>query len=420
MREILFIHSVCAMGGVETFFIRLSRELLKRNIKSNFLFLYKKNTDQHLYDQLAFSSNVFFWSDISLNFSKSEKFNLFSPLKKNKINQIFNSVSAIHVDTSVTFFCAKRVISCLSADLQLMFGVYHANEISWGDNKQLPLYESYFRNKIFLDKILFLFFNAFSSDVTKKRNSIDVLNEMIFPLGVDLPDFNGNKYIAQVTNKIKIVSVGRLVSFKAYNVYMLDVIRLLVNQGVSVEYDVYGDGPLKESLVSYVAENNLSENIKYKGELEYSKLDKTLTDYDIFIGSGTALLHAAANGLPCIIAIENEQKPITYGFFSDLPGIDYHEQNLPFERVEVSSLILKFIAMDELDRTKLKMAHNLKSKTFGIDGCADSFVTAIESAPLINGSRWQLYKFLFYFIFCEAFSKLFGGFRYSQKYDQKL
>jgi 1,2-diacylglycerol 3-alpha-glucosyltransferase len=201
---------------------------------------------------------------------------------------------------------------------------------------------------------------------------------------------------------------------------MIDVVENLIAAGINVSYDVYGDGPLKDQLIETVNNKNLTAFINYKGSINYSDIDGILEKYDLFIGSGTSLLQASANGVSSIIAIENESAPVTYGFFSTIPGIDYHEQRLPYPKVDITQLILDFNSMPDEEREALSIAHLKKVGSFGMPECTKNFRTAFNTAPLISGSIAAFYIYLFGFFLSECIGFCFNKPRYSQKYDQLL
>ena len=63
----------------------------------------------------------------------------------------------------------------------------------------------------------------------------------IVPLGIDLVRFRS---VTRRPARRKIVSVGRIVDFKTYNFWMLDVIQRLNATEDRFEYHVYGTGQL--------------------------------------------------------------------------------------------------------------------------------------------------------------------------------
>ena len=419
MKKVLFVQSSLGLGGIETFFVRLVKELSAKGVRPQFVFLYKKLINPKLLIELQKFSDVYYWQDLlSLSVDGvGEKAKLMLPLSSNKVEALFSDCEAIHVSNALTYLCAQRLASCLSQNLKCVFGIYHANELSWGGDK-LPIYESYFRNKLFGAPPMVLFFNQSSVDKTAKANNFPAYPFKLFPLGVDMPSLRGESKVSG--DKLRLVSVGRLVEFKTYNLYMLDVARELKDNGIDFTYSIFGSGPLSEIMAARIAELNLQDSVILEGDLEYSRLDEELSTHHLFIGTGTALLHAAANGLACITAIENEQAATSYGYFSELPGYDYHEQGMDFEKFKFYDLIAQYSVLDAADRETLSQRHLVRSKAFNMNACADNFVDAFETSPPIKKSSFIFYSFMFRFVACELSAKITSGERYSKKYEHVL
>src|SRR3990167_5473066 len=288
MKKVLFVQSSLGLGGIETFFVRLVKELSAKGVRPQFVFLYKKLINPKLLIELQKFSDVYYWQDLlSLSVDGvGEKAKLMLPLSSNKVEALFSDCEAIHVSNALTYLCAQRLASCLSQNLKCVFGIYHANELSWGGDK-LPIYESYFRNKLFGAPPMILFFNQSSVDKTAKANNFPAYSFKLFPLGVDMPSLRGESKVSG--DKLRLVSVGRLVEFKTYNLYMLDVARELKDNGIDFTYSIFGSGPLSEIMAARIAELNLQDSVILEGDLEYSRLDEELSTHHLFIGTGTAL-----------------------------------------------------------------------------------------------------------------------------------
>lgn len=420
MRKILFIQSSLGLGGIETFFVRLVKELNKKGIRPQFVFLYKKIINPKLLEQLEKYADVYYWQDLLVFSSDAlgEKGKLMFPLSTSKARALFSECEAVHVSNALTYLCAQRLTACLEQNIKCVFGIYHTNELAWGGDK-LPAYEAYFRKKMFSVPPMFLFFNQSSVDMTAKKNGSPNYPLMLFPLGVDMPSDNGHTKAA-AGEKLRLVSVGRLVEFKTYNLYMLDVARQLKDDGIQFSYSIFGSGPLHDAMKVRVEKLGLEQEVILEGDLEYSRLDEELSMHQVFIGTGTALLHAAANGLACITAIENEKDSNSYGYFSELPGYDYHEQDMGFQKYKFYDLIAEYSLLDEAGRADLSERHRVKSKAFNMESCADSFVVAFEDAPLIKKSSAIFFSFMLRFIVCEVMASVTSGEKYSKKYEHVL
>ena len=204
MKKVLFVQSSLGLGGIETFFVRLVKELSAKGVRPQFVFLYKKLINPKLLIELQKFSDVYYWQDLlSLSVDGvGEKAKLMLPLSSKKVEALFSDCEAIHVSNALTYLCAQRLASCLSQNLKCVFGIYHANELSWGGDK-LPIYESYFRNKLFGAPPMVLFFNQSSVDKTAKANNFPAYPFKLFPLGVDMPSLRGESKVSG--DKLRIV-----------------------------------------------------------------------------------------------------------------------------------------------------------------------------------------------------------------------
>ncbi|WP_312772664.1 glycosyltransferase [Pseudomonas rhodesiae] len=420
MKKVLFVQSSLGLGGIETFFVRLVKELSAKGVRPQFVFLYKKLINPKLLIELQKYSDVYYWQDlVGLSVDAlGEKAKLMLPLSSQKVEALFSDCEAIHVSNALTYLCAQRLASCLPQNLKCVFGIYHANELAWG-GKKIPAYEGYFREKLFGTPPMLLFFNQASVDKTAKSNNFSHYPSRLFPLGVDMPTVCRGS-IETAGDKLRLISVGRLVEFKTYNLYMLDVARDLKDNGINFTYSIFGSGPLSDVMAARIAELGLQENVILEGDLEYSRLDEELSTHHLFIGTGTALLHAAANGLACITAIENEPDSNSYGYFSELPGYDYHEQGMNFEKYKFYDLIAQYSLLNLPDREVLSQRHLVRSKAFDMNACADNFVEAFETAPFIKKSSFIFYSFMLRFVACELIATVTSGEKYSKKYEHVL
>ncbi|WP_417910630.1 hypothetical protein [Candidatus Electronema sp. PJ] len=114
------------------------------------------------------------------------------------------------------------------------------------------------------------------------------------------------------------ISVGRLVDFKAYNLSLPGIVRRLNQAGREVSWDIYGDGPLLAAVREEIMRQQIDAQVKLRGNLDYSQFASTVSQYDLFLGMGTAALEAAMLGVPTLCATVDE--PLRcYGYLHQLP-----------------------------------------------------------------------------------------------------
>jgi glycosyltransferase involved in cell wall biosynthesis len=110
-----------------------------------------------------------------------------------------------------------------------------------------------------------------------------------------------------------IVSIGRLDTMKEYNLYMIDIIARLRAKGLPVTWSVYGDGELRDAMVTRINQAGLAGVIQLKGRIPNTEVAGALREAYAFVGMGTAIIEAALCGVPGIVALAYELTDATYG-----------------------------------------------------------------------------------------------------------
>ena len=136
----------------------------------------------------------------------------------------------------------------------------------------------------------------------------------------------------------RIVSVGRLVPFKAYNRSAPSIVRRLLDSGYSVEWDIWGDGEDTDNVLEEIKKHRVEDAVRLRGVLPYEELHSTIAEYDAFVGMGTAILEAAQTGMPSICALDLAGDQ-SYGFLFETPldsvgdAVEGHEPHPVYDKV---------------------------------------------------------------------------------------
>jgi glycosyltransferase involved in cell wall biosynthesis len=103
----------------------------------------------------------------------------------------------------------------------------------------------------------------------------------------------------------RVVSVGRLVEVKGYDL-LVEAVARLVAAGTDVELEIIGVGPNGPALGERIAALGLAERVRLRGSLARGDLPGVLAAADLFAspsrreGFGVAIVEALATGLPVV------------------------------------------------------------------------------------------------------------------------
>ena len=373
----LFIHGGLSLGGVETFYVRMAKERHRKGLKTSILL--QKPESEHNEELLLEASQyakVYYLDDFFINIPMlTKKFPLLAPIRKNQVIEAFVDIDQIHVYGAMYGLLAQRLLGTIHKKIPITIGFYHYNHYLWG-GKKLPYNIKKDREFVFkyLPRNALLFFSEGNRDYHCDKLKTNFNESHTFRLGVvdqkvgvvDQKPYSSNGSIEKTVN---IITIGRLVDFKTYNIYMLDVVRSLIDKGYSVIFNIYGNGPLYNTISDRIKKLKLSENVILHGTLEYKNFDEVVKQADLFIGSGTALIQAASLGVPSIVGIENMNHPESYGYFSDVHRYEYNLKGLDLPVINIENMIEDFILMQQDQRLSLQKRHLESIEDFTNETC---------------------------------------------------
>ena len=411
---LLIIHRGFRFGGIETFYLRLARYRKKNNFKTYFLiFSDRKKCDLDLVQNLEDVSNVFYKKDISKN-NFSKIFN-YSNLNIGKIKYFFSEINHIHTSNGETAVVGIDIIKILNQKIKLTVGFYSSREFTWGNYKELPYFEKVHRNlvlKHISKKNLYLYSEGMN-DFYEKQTGIKFKGAQTFRIGV-IDKYNSSDIRIKNlrSKKIKICSVTRLVNYKKYIFAMIDTVKNLVKDGIDAYYDIYGYGPLYESIRNKIIDLKLEERVKLCGNIEYENLYRTFKNYDLFFGGGTAIIEASSAGLISITAIESFSESYCYGYFSDLAKTSYNSKELNHPKLDLLKFIKDYSKKTNFEKNELVKKHKNCVYIFTMSECNNNF----EDKGLTTNNNFFYSKIRYSFsraknIFLRKFFPKFKNFK---------
>lgn len=397
----LLVYGALVMGGIETFFVRLIKSRYEMGLKTKILLTQPEIfshpellSEARKYGDVVFIQQLFAVPSVVLKVIPKAFFPLL-PVKRDVVGQVFKDISQIHVSDGFSAIVAFSFMQRLEKQLPITVGFYHSKEFLWGANKNLPYFEKVNRTFVFncLAQSNLIIFNE-SLVALYQQHGRDLSNANCFPIGVvDVSSSDISlAFCVKSVSPLKIVSVGRLVDFKQYNKWMIELVAELKNSAMSLEYHIYGNGPLEASLRDLTKRLGVVDAVHFHGLLNYADFDATVAQYDIFVGSGTAIVQAAALGVPSIIGIENVAEPYSYGYIADIAGFSYNENGL-YEKMPVAGLLHRYFAMSDTDKTMLKHKHIEKAKTFSMATCIANFACVEANAKPANITRLPKFRY---------------------------
>jgi len=163
-------------------------------------------------------------------------------------------------------------------------------------------------------------------------------------------------------------------------------VQVLAEKGLPIEYHIYGDGDQFQALKAQIRDMGCEQKIHLHGTLEYSRLPEVLRNAWLFVGSGTAIIEAAACGVPALIGVESEPEPRTYGFLHSMPGLDYQEADIGLEKRSFVEFCEELHSLSEEEYAKVCERSVRKAETFSIERLIDGFHRADGQAEVIQAT----------------------------------
>ncbi|MDC6389769.1 glycosyltransferase [Maribacter sp. PR1] len=363
----LLVYEHLDRGGIETLIVRMGNWLVN-NDHEVLLYVEKDGDMSALLD-----------SRVQLVIPKNKYSIIFNP------KQVLALVGNPQIDCVYTFGPKSCLIGGIlysklenRENINFFSGIYHSREFNTGGdiNSKGRLYLNYFKN--YLKKGTRVFMSKETVEGIESTAQKTFNDPIIWPLAINLPEksYNGKP------KSLKIVSIGRYVPFKSYNLYMFEVVKELIGKGLDVTWEVYGHGGLKDRMLALAAQKEYEGSIKVHGGIAYDKIPEVLKDTFVFHGMGTALLEAGSYGVPCIPAIAYNDKPNSYGYLYDIPYYTCGD-HLGYDPGQpIVGLIEKLYHLNENDFNEHRQKTKEYVAEYGMDALMAKFITFTERTDI--------------------------------------
>jgi glycosyltransferase involved in cell wall biosynthesis len=139
--------------------------------------------------------------------------------------------------------------------------------------------------------------------------------------GIELKKFALATQASRSAGPIRLLSVGRLVEFKGFDV-LIDACAQLHREGIDFACEIIGDGPLRDELRAQVAQNHLAERVRFCGEQSQDYVLRSLAECDIFILAAMTDSRGASDVFPTVIAeAMTSAKPVVSTTVAGIPEL---------------------------------------------------------------------------------------------------
>lgn len=379
----LIIANTLEFNGGTTFVLRFCRESFRRGKRLGVLVL-MDNPEKRLLQEIEQYADVYFLSSyvggLYRSLSKGPLVG-FMPLNVSALSDVFQKHGdSVHVMGVFGLLFVCRLVKRFGREIRTSVGIYHQNEFMFSGVDHYFAKEA---QRVFgsLSPQGAVFFNELNAISYSRFFGVDCSRSALVPIGIDLPPPEINSQGSKSSRRI--VSIGNLLDFKSYNWHVINCMPELLSMDPRFRYEVYGEGPYEQDLRTLAVELGVSEAVEFKGRIPYSQFSSVMDGAFVFVGSGTAIIEAAALGVPALIGIESTKQPITYGFLCDVAGLSYNEfdQSKPvFTMLEKIRGILGESSAWE----RVSSGCKSKAKEFSIQRTLDGFERQSDFFPKLN------------------------------------
>jgi len=170
--------------------------------------------------------------------------------------------------------------------------------------------------------------------------------------GMSVAKFAPSAALRNATGPIRLLSVGRLVAFKGFDV-LINACADLRQRSIDFVCEIIGDGPLRDELQERVAKNDLTANVRFRGEQSQENVLASLAACNIFVLASMTDERGASDVFPTVIAEAMASgKPVVSTTIAGIPELVSHGETgllvAPGDAKALADAITRLIRDDTL------------------------------------------------------------------------
>ncbi|RMG72475.1 MAG: glycosyltransferase [Chloroflexi bacterium] len=320
--KFLFLYSNLRIGGVQTLILRMAKWLSQHG-HSIHVFV----ADAHQ-DESFIASELRRYASIDIVGVRGYQCLQIAPFTHSFFRK--QSYDVVHAFDPIGLWIAAQ----LSKSMRTRFvaGIYHPQYYQFKvTNLGGSYYPQGYEDLISaLPDNVFLFMNEATLNAHAHYYNRSFSASRILPIPIENKLFgdNGPDNTFPQNESLRVVSVGRFVDFKRYPIGVMDAISALRKNGHNVVFELYGKGPLESEFKKY-AQRRGFDFVRFMGVVPYQKFAQTVRGALAFAGMGTAVLEAAAAGVPSLVMPVYSDGDKTLGYLHEQKGFNLGEEGKP-------------------------------------------------------------------------------------------
>jgi glycosyltransferase involved in cell wall biosynthesis len=268
----------------------------------------------------------------------------------------------------------------VAPDVKVVAGVFSPREYCWKAPRIYRRWSQHLSERFVRRLPLenFMFSTEGMARQTGECVGRDLSASPVLPLPIDTDRFRPRP--GRKVTPGKVVSVTRLVPYYTHHRQMINVIRDLREQGHEFSYHAHGSGPEHEALEAEAQRLGVADAVFFHGALDYDRFEDAMDDAFAYIGMGTALLEAAASGVPALVAIDSHPGASTYGFIQDTLDNDLGGHSPTHPEHEIAERLLWLASRAGRQYREVEAASRARAEEFSLVRLVPRFVEILARA----------------------------------------
>ncbi len=207
-------------------------------------------------------------------------------------------------------FGTTGVLGRMLRDIGIIQGAFVTSFYGYDLTKQIAAHGPRLYHDLFERGDAFLSLSETFADVYRSIGGDDE-KLRIHHLGVDVDRFACQRRQRREDDEIRLLTVSRLVEKKGVE-YAIRAVKRLIERGVRIRYRIVGDGPLRHTIETLIADLGIAESIELLGWQTQDKVQSLLQETEVFLapsitasdgdqeGTPVSVMEAMAAGLPVV------------------------------------------------------------------------------------------------------------------------